>query len=79
MVIFLLLLSKLSIYAGELNPVLNRRLYPRALPMGEMTEADEKVHYQLIHGQRRSENESIGVGFGADSQREAAADALDDG
>ena len=52
--------------------------------MGEMTEADEKVHYQLIHGQRRSDNESIGVGFGADSNakrpptRSMTAEALDE-
>jgi uncharacterized BrkB/YihY/UPF0761 family membrane protein len=77
-VLFLLLLSKLSIYAAELNPVLSRQLYPRALPLGDLTEADEKVHYQLIHEQRRSDEEAIGVGFGSDSKREAAADALDE-
>ncbi len=76
-VAFMLLLAKLSIYAAELNPVLERRLYPRALPMGEMTEADRRVHYQLIHEQRRSDEESIGVGFGPDSEEEAASDALE--
>ena len=38
-VAFLLLLAKLSMYAAELNPVLARRLYPRALPTAEPTEA----------------------------------------
>ena len=76
-VTFLLLLSKLSLYSAELNPVLHRKLYPRALPMGEMTDADEKVHAALVHEQRRSADESVGVGFGPDSRQEAAADALD--
>ena len=31
-------------YAAELNPVLARRLYPRALPLGgEPTDADRRV------------------------------------
>ena len=55
-VTFLLLLAKLSIYAAELNPVLHRQLYPRALPFGELTEADRRVHTALIHEQRRSEH-----------------------
>jgi uncharacterized BrkB/YihY/UPF0761 family membrane protein len=42
-VTFLLLLAKLSMYAAELNPVLARRLYPRALPLGgEPTDADRE-------------------------------------
>lgn len=40
-VAFLLLLAKLTLYAAELNPVLERGLYPRALPLGgSPTEAD---------------------------------------
>lgn len=40
-VTFLLLLAKLTLYAAELNPVLDRSLYPRALPLGgQPTEAD---------------------------------------
>ena len=43
-VAFLLLLAKLTLYAAELNPVLSRALYPRALPLGgEPTTADERV------------------------------------
>lgn len=43
-VTFLLLLAKLSIYAAELNPVLSRRLYPRALPLvEEPTDADRQA------------------------------------
>ena len=43
-VTFLLLLAKLSMYAAELNPVLARRLYPRALPLGgEPADADRQA------------------------------------
>ncbi|MGH9302369.1 MAG: YihY/virulence factor BrkB family protein, partial [Acidimicrobiales bacterium] len=65
-VAFLLLLAKLSIYAAELNPVLERRLYPRALPMGDPTSADQQVLYHLVHQQRRRPDQRIGVGFGPD-------------
>jgi uncharacterized BrkB/YihY/UPF0761 family membrane protein len=74
-VTILLLLAKLSLYAAELNPVLDRALYPRALPMGEMTEADRKVEKALVHEQRRSADQAVGVGFGENADREAAADA----
>ena len=74
-VTFLLLLAKLSIYAAELNPVLKKSLYPRALPFGKATEADRRVLYELAHQERRSEDERIGVGFGEDSPDQAAADA----
>jgi uncharacterized BrkB/YihY/UPF0761 family membrane protein len=60
-VAFLLLLAKLSIYAAELNPVLHRELYPRTLPMGELTDADRRVHTALINEQRRSVDESIDI------------------
>ena len=51
-VTFLLLLAKLSLYAAELNPVLSRDLYPRALPLGgEPTEADLRVLSHLVSGE----------------------------
>jgi uncharacterized BrkB/YihY/UPF0761 family membrane protein len=74
-VTFLLLLAKLSIYAAELNPVLHRDLYPRALPFGELTDADRRVHVSLIHEQRRSSEESIDVGFDAEKADAEKADA----
>src|ERR1700722_14886008 len=53
-VAFLLLLAKLSLYAAELNPVLARKLYPRALPLGgEPTPADRQVLADLVHAERR--------------------------
>jgi uncharacterized BrkB/YihY/UPF0761 family membrane protein len=77
-VLFLLLLSKFSIYAAELNPVLERSLYPRALPFGEPTDADRQVQYALVHQERRGADQTIGVGFGPDAAQEAAVDARRD-
>jgi uncharacterized BrkB/YihY/UPF0761 family membrane protein len=75
-VTFLLLLAKLSLYAAELNPVLSRNLYPRALPLGgEPTEADLQVLSHLVHQEKRRDDQAIGVGFGDDAAEEAAADA----
>jgi uncharacterized BrkB/YihY/UPF0761 family membrane protein len=76
-VALLLLLAKLSIYAAELNPVLSRRLYPRALPLGgEPTDADQHVLASLAYAEQRREDEVIGVGFGDDAGGQAAADAI---
>jgi uncharacterized BrkB/YihY/UPF0761 family membrane protein len=75
-VAFLLILAKLSLYAAELNPVLSRNLYPRALPLGgEPTEADLQVLSQLVHQEKRRDDQAIGVGFGDDAAEDAAADA----
>ena len=75
-VAFLLILAKLSLYAAELNPVLSRNLYPRALPLGgEPTEADLQVLSQLVHQEKRRDDQAIGVGFGDDAAKNAAADA----
>jgi uncharacterized BrkB/YihY/UPF0761 family membrane protein len=76
-VTLLLLLAKLSMYAAELNPVLSRRLYPRALPLGgEPTNADKHVLASLAYAEQRREDEAIGVGFGDDAGGQAAADAI---
>jgi len=75
-VAFLLLLAKLSLYAAELNPVLARRLYPRALPLGsDPTEADLRVLSHLVHQEKRRKDQVIGVGFGDNAAEEAATDA----
>jgi uncharacterized BrkB/YihY/UPF0761 family membrane protein len=75
-VAFLLILAKLSLYAAELNPVLSRSLYPRALPLGgDPTEADLEVLSHLVHQEKRRDDQAIGVGFGDDAAEEAAADA----
>jgi uncharacterized BrkB/YihY/UPF0761 family membrane protein len=75
-VVVLLLLAKLSMYAAELNPVLARRLYPRALPMGgEPTDADRKVLASIVRAEQREDDQVIGVGFGQDAAGQAASDA----
>jgi uncharacterized BrkB/YihY/UPF0761 family membrane protein len=74
-VAFLLLLAKLTLYAAELNPVLARRLYPRALPMvGELTDADRLVLSELVYEQQRRPDQVITVGFAA-AATQAAPDA----
>jgi len=79
-VLLLLLLAKLSMYAAELNPVLARRLYPRALPMGgEPTDADRQVLASLVHAEQRRDDQVIGVGFGEDAADQAASDAIKQG
>ena len=76
-VAFLLLLAKLSMYAAELNPVLSRRLYPRALPLGdEPTDADQRVLAALVHAEQRRDDQAIGVGFGEHAAAQAATDAI---
>jgi uncharacterized BrkB/YihY/UPF0761 family membrane protein len=76
-VALLLLLAKLSMYAAELNPVLARRLYPRALPLGgEPTDADQQVLASIVYAEQRRDDQVIGVGFGEDAADQAAADAI---
>jgi uncharacterized BrkB/YihY/UPF0761 family membrane protein len=76
-VAFLLILAKLSMYAAELNPVLSRRLYPRALPLaGEPTDADQQVLAALVHAEQRRDDQAIGVGFGEHAAAQAATDAI---
>jgi uncharacterized BrkB/YihY/UPF0761 family membrane protein len=74
-VAYLLLLAKISVYAAELNPVLHRGLWPRALPTTPPTEADDEVLRDLAHEQRRRKDEHVGVGFGADPDRAAGIDS----
>ncbi|MFY9654055.1 YihY/virulence factor BrkB family protein [Trebonia sp.] len=79
-IVALLLLAKLSMYGAELNPVLARRLYPRALPMGgEPTDADRQVLASLVHAEQRRDDQVIGVGFGEDAADQAASDAIEQG
>lgn len=61
-------------YAAELNPVLARRLYPRALPLAaDLTDADRRVLGNLVHAERRRDDQAIGVGFGDHAAAQDAA------
>jgi uncharacterized BrkB/YihY/UPF0761 family membrane protein len=79
-VALLLILAKVSMYGAELNPVLSRRLYPRALPLGgEPTDADRQVLASLVHAEQRRDDQVIAVGFGDDAADQAASDAIEQG
>jgi uncharacterized BrkB/YihY/UPF0761 family membrane protein len=62
-VVYLLLLAKMSVYAAELNPVLARRLYPRSLPGTAPTDADREVQRELVHAQKQRDDTRIDVSF----------------
>lgn len=61
-VTFLLLLAKISMYAAELNPVLARRLWPRALPTCEPTDADESAKSAARAQSRRTAGSAAASG-----------------
>lgn len=72
---FLFLLAKISLYGAELNPVLARHLWPRALVSTDPTQADDQVLRDITHQNLRRTDQRIGVGFGVDASDEAALDA----
>jgi uncharacterized BrkB/YihY/UPF0761 family membrane protein len=74
LVTFLLLLSKLTLYAAELNPVRARGLWPRALPTRPPTRADNEHLQALVHEQQRRPDQRIGVRFDADDSDEEGND-----
>jgi hypothetical protein len=74
LVLFLLLLSKLTLYAAELNPVLARRLWPRALPTCPPTRADDEHLRALVYEQRRRPDQRIGVQFDPTGPDDATED-----
>jgi uncharacterized BrkB/YihY/UPF0761 family membrane protein len=75
---FLFLLAKISLYGAELNPVVARRLWPRALLSENPTEADNRVLSDIAHQYRTRDDQRIGVGFGDNAADDAALDALRD-
>ena len=72
---FLFLLAKISLYGAELNPVLARHLWPRALVRTDPTQADDQVLRDITHQYLRRSDQRIGVGFREDASGEAALDA----
>lgn len=78
-VTYLLLLAKVSLCAVELNPVLARSLWPRALSKAPPTPADDQVLHDLTHQARRRPDQRVGTGFGTDAAAEAGQDARRDG
>jgi uncharacterized BrkB/YihY/UPF0761 family membrane protein len=66
---FLLLLAKVSMYGAELNVVLSRRLWPRALVSTNPTEADNNVLRTETQQTQRRSDQIIAVEFGKDATR----------
>jgi uncharacterized BrkB/YihY/UPF0761 family membrane protein len=66
LVTYLLLLAKITVYAAELNPVVARHLWPRALPMAPPTEADEKVLSALAAEEQRWPEQKVKVSYQPD-------------
>jgi uncharacterized BrkB/YihY/UPF0761 family membrane protein len=62
-VTYLLLLAKLSVFAAELNPVIARHLWPRALVADAPTKADDQMLRTLAAQEQRRKDERIRVGF----------------
>jgi uncharacterized BrkB/YihY/UPF0761 family membrane protein len=79
LVAFLLLLAKLTLYAAELNPVLARRLWPRALPEGSPTPADDEDLRGLAREERPGADQRSGGGFVPHGRDEATEDAVGEG
>ncbi len=79
-VAYLLLLAKLSLYAAELNPVLTRRLWPRALPTAPPTSLDEDILAAVAQQERPRPDERPVVGCDpiVTSLEETAADDSDE-
>jgi hypothetical protein len=67
LVTFLLLLSKVTLYGAELNPVLTTGLWPRALPACPPTRADDEHLAALTHEQQRRPDQQIDVRFDANA------------
>ena len=75
LVAFLFLLAKITLYGAELNPVLQRALWPRAMGNSDPTEADDRVLHDITHQQLRRPDQRIGVGFGPKAEEQVALDA----
>ncbi len=63
---FLFLVAKLSLYGAELNSVLTRCLWPRALPGGDPTPADDQVLRVIAQQGLRRKDQRIHVTFDDD-------------
>jgi uncharacterized BrkB/YihY/UPF0761 family membrane protein len=74
---FLFLLAKISLYGAELNPVIRRHLWPRAVIEDDPTPADFRVLSDLAQQARRRKDQRISVTFGEDPAAQAENDGID--
>jgi uncharacterized BrkB/YihY/UPF0761 family membrane protein len=78
LIAFLYLSAQMTVYAGEINVVRARRLWPRSMVQPPLTPADREVLSSLaLEGKRRPE-QYVGVGFN-DSAQPAGEDRLPGG
>jgi|HubBroStandDraft_6_1064221.scaffolds.fasta_scaffold10750_4 YihY family inner membrane protein len=78
LIAFLYLSAQMTVYAGEINVVRARRLWPRSMVQPPLTPADREVLSSLaLEGKRRPE-QYVGVGF-VDSAQPAGEDRSPDG
>ncbi|HEY1827760.1 MAG TPA: YhjD/YihY/BrkB family envelope integrity protein [Acidimicrobiales bacterium] len=63
---FLLLLGRISLFGAELNPVLARHLWPRALVARNLTDADRAVLRAQANETRQHADSVVDVGFSVD-------------
>jgi len=68
---FLYLAAELTVYAAEVNVVLARRLWPRAIVQPPLTEADRRVMAAQAHQNRRRPEQHVLVTFDGEPQLEA--------
>ncbi len=71
---WLALVAQLTVYAAELNVVVDRHLWPRGIAKPP-TDADDRVLRDLAHEQTRREDEKVAVGFAPDPVADAIRDA----
>jgi YihY family inner membrane protein len=78
LIAFLYLSAQMTVYAGEINVVRARRLWPRSMVQPPLTPADREVLSSLaLEGKRRPE-QYVGVGFN-DAAQPAGEDRLPGG
>jgi uncharacterized BrkB/YihY/UPF0761 family membrane protein len=63
--------AELTVYAAEVNVVLARRLWPRAMVQPPLTEADQRVMAAQAHQNRRRPEQHVLVTFDGEPQLEA--------
>ena len=68
---WLYLAAELTVYAAEVNVVLARRLWPRAIVQPPLTEADRRVMAAQAHQNRRRPEQHVLVTFDGEPQLEA--------
>lgn len=67
---WLALVAQLTVYAAELNVVVERRLWPRSVTT-PMTDADRRALRDLGHQEERRDDERVAVGFDPDRVEDA--------